>query len=45
MIVYVVADNPIGDSAHYPDSAKHNVPLPERAIVRVSSVEYFDGEE
>jgi uncharacterized cupin superfamily protein len=45
MIVYVVADNPIGDSAHYPDSNKHSVPLPERKYVRVSSVDYFDGEE
>lgn len=45
MIAYVVADNPIGDSAHYPDSNKHSVILPERKVVRLDPVDYFDGEE
>jgi hypothetical protein len=29
MIVYVVADNPIGDSYYQPDSNKWGVPIPD----------------
>src|SRR5712672_2048304 len=45
MILYVVADNPIGDSWYQPDSNKWGVPIPERRNVRSEPVDYFDGEE
>lgn len=41
----VVADNPIGESCHYPDSGKWLVRSPERAIIRSDNLDYFDGEE
>ena|ERR1041385_5515090 len=45
LILYVVADNPIGESGYYPDSNKWLVRSPERRIVRGDSLDYFDGEE
>jgi uncharacterized cupin superfamily protein len=45
LIVYVVADNPVGESCHYPDSGKWAVGSPERRILRSDSLDYFDGEE
>ena len=45
LVVYVVADNPIGESCHYPDSDKWLVRSPERRLIRSGSLEYFDGEE
>lgn len=45
LVLYVVADNPIGDGAHYPDSGKWSVPIPERRIIRSENLDYFDGEE
>jgi uncharacterized cupin superfamily protein len=45
LIFYVVADNPIGESAHYPDSDKWMVRSPERRLIRSESLDYFDGEE
>jgi uncharacterized cupin superfamily protein len=45
LIYYVVADNPIGESCHYPDSKKWLVRSPERKLVRSEGVDYFDGEE
>jgi uncharacterized cupin superfamily protein len=45
LILYVVADNPIGESCHYPDSGKWLVRSPERKIIRSESLDYFDGEE
>ena len=45
LILYVVADNPIGESCHYPDSQKWVVRSPERRIVRSEPLEYYDGEE
>ena len=45
LILYVVADNPIGESYHYPDSNKWSVPLPERRLVRSDALDYYDGEE
>ena len=45
LVVYVVADNPIGESSHYPDSNKWVVRSPERKIVRSEDIDYFDGEE
>jgi uncharacterized cupin superfamily protein len=46
MVVYVVADNPIGESWYYPDSGKVGTQLPKRLALRTSNpVDYFDGEE
>ena len=45
LVVYVVADNPIGESCYYPDSRKWLVQSPERRIGRSEPLDYFDGEE
>jgi len=45
LVVYVVADNPIGESTYYPDSKKWGVRSPERRAVRSEPLDYFDGEE
>ena len=44
-VLYVVADNPIGESSYYPGSKKWIVRSPERAIIRSENLDYFDGEE
>lgn len=45
LVVYVIADNPIGESCHYPDSDKWVVTSPERRLMRSEPLDYFDGEE
>src|SRR5262249_34868469 len=45
LVLYVVADNPIGKSCHYPDSNKWVVQSPERRLMRSEPLDYFDGEE
>ncbi len=45
LLLYVVADNPIGESCYYPDSNKWLVRSPERRIIRSDAIEYYDGEE
>ena len=45
LIVYVIADNPVGESCHYPDSNKWVVRSPERRLMRSEPLDYFDGEE
>ena len=48
LVVLVIADNPIGESAYYPDSKKWLVRSPQRTIIRPQSPEgedYFLGEE
>ena len=45
LILYVVADNPIGESCHYPDSQKWIVRSPERRLIRSDALDYYDGEE
>jgi uncharacterized cupin superfamily protein len=45
LVLYVVADNPIGESCHYPDSGKWLVRSPERRLIRSGALEYYDGEE
>jgi len=45
LILYVIADNPIGESTHYPDSDKWAVRSPERKIVRAAKQDYYEGEE
>jgi len=45
LILYVVADNPVGESCHYPDSQKWVVRSPERRLIRSEPLAYYDGEE
>ena len=45
LVVYIVTDNPIGESCYYPDSQKWLVRSPERKLIRSDGVEYYDGEE
>ncbi len=45
LVFYVIADNPIGESCHYPDSKKWLVRSPERRVMRSDALDYFDGEE
>jgi uncharacterized cupin superfamily protein len=45
LVVYVIADNPIGESWHYPDSGKYAVRMPQRVLGRITEADYFDGEE
>jgi uncharacterized cupin superfamily protein len=45
LVLYVVADNPIGESCFYPDSQKWIVYSPERRLIRSEGLEYYDGEE
>ena len=45
LILYVVADNPIGESCHYPDSGKWLVRSPEGRLIRSEGLDYYDGEE
>lgn len=45
LILYVVADNPIGESNHFPDSDKWVVRSPERRFVCAANQDYYAGEE
>lgn len=45
LVIYVIADNPIGESCHYPDSGKWLVRSPEKRLMRGDDLEYYDGEE
>ena len=45
LILYVVADNPVGETFYYPDSNKWGVPIPKRMNVRSNALDYYDGEE
>lgn len=45
LILYVIADNPIGESCYFPDSKKWMVRSPERRMLRSEALDYFDGEE
>lgn len=45
LLMYVVADNPVGESTHYPDSDKWTVRSPERRTIRSQPLDYWDGEE
>ena len=46
-VYYVIADNPHGDTCHYPDSGKFAVwkAGEEEVIVKAAEADYFDGEE
>ncbi|GAC1614052.1 MAG: hypothetical protein NVS9B12_15010 [Vulcanimicrobiaceae bacterium] len=45
LVVYVIADNPLGESTYYPDSEKWGVGNPNRRLIRSESRDSFDGEE
>ncbi len=45
LVMYVVADNPLGESTHYPDSGKWAIRSPQSRILRSESLDYWDGEE
>jgi uncharacterized cupin superfamily protein len=45
LIMYVVADNPVGESAYFPDSGKWRVRSPDPANIRSAPLDYYDGEE
>ena len=45
LIIYVIADNPIGGTCYYPDSQKWAVSSPERQIIRSEPLSYWDGED
>ncbi len=45
-VYYVLADNPVADACHYPDSNKWGIFGPSRrTLLRGAEVDYFDGEE
>ncbi len=45
LVLYVIADNPIGESNHYPDSDKYAVHSPRNKIIDSKALDYYDGEE
>lgn len=48
LVYYVIADNPIGESAYYPDSGKWKVnktSAADRPVIKGKETDYFDGEE
>ena len=45
LVICVVADNPVGETCHYPDSNKWIVRSPERRLLRSEPLDYYDGEE
>ena len=48
LVYYVIADNPIGESAYYPDSKKwkaNKSSAADRVVIKGSETDYFDGEE
>ena len=45
LVLYVVADNPVGESCYYPDSKKWVVLSPEIRYIRSEALDYLDGEE
>ncbi len=44
LVLFIVADNPVGESCYYPDSKKWLVRSPERRLIRSESLDYLDGE-
>ncbi len=45
LVLYVIADNPVGESSYFPKSQKWIVRSPERRIIRSEDLDYYDGEE
>jgi uncharacterized cupin superfamily protein len=46
LIFYIIADNPVGESCHYPDSDKWGLPRNlNGTILKGTAVDYFEGED
>jgi uncharacterized cupin superfamily protein len=45
LLLYVVADNPLGESCYYPDTQRWLVRSPYRRIIRSEGLDYYAGEE
>jgi uncharacterized cupin superfamily protein len=48
LVYYVIADNPIGESAYYPDSGKwkaNKSSAADRVVIKGRETDYFDSEE
>lgn len=47
LVLYVIADNPTGESCYYPDSKKWLVRSPERKLLRADggTLDYYEAEE
>jgi uncharacterized cupin superfamily protein len=48
LVYYLIADNPIGESAYYPDSKKwtaNKTSATDRPVIKGQETDYFDGEE
>jgi uncharacterized cupin superfamily protein len=45
LLLYVIADNPVGETCYYPDSGKWAVRAPEYRLIRSEPLDYYDGEE
>jgi uncharacterized cupin superfamily protein len=45
LLIYVVADNPVGETCYYPDSEKWAVKSPEYRLMRSEPLDYYDSKE
>ena len=45
LVVYIVADNPVGEACHYPDSQKWAICISKGPILGSAPFDYFHGEE
>lgn len=45
LVFFTIADNPVGESCHYPDSGKWLVRSPEPKLIASEGLDYYDGEE
>ncbi len=45
LVVYMIADNAIGECYHFPDSKKWSLGLPEQRFFLGEALGYYDGEE
>jgi uncharacterized cupin superfamily protein len=46
LVFYIIADNPVGDTCHYPDSGKWWVWFKDKEVVlKGEQADYFDGED
>ena len=41
LLVYIVADNPVGESCHFPDSQKWLVRSPSRQLIGSAGLDYY----
>lgn len=44
-VLYIVADNPLGDACYYPDSNKWMIEVPGGPVLPATPVDYYAGEE